>query len=114
MSYFSSISSNRSDASVAFMMNRDSIHLNICFDRFSVNLSKKKRKIYILDVITYVYTKVITMDPEKVKSVPKEHMRTVHLTVRITPHIKYWLKKNHFSATKIFHEAIKELGYKRE
>tara|TARA_Y100000310_G_scaffold294235_1_gene324555 strand:- start:150 stop:317 length:168 start_codon:yes stop_codon:yes gene_type:complete len=54
------------------------------------------------------------MDPHKVKSIPRHHKKTVHLTVRVSPHIKKWLKKKGFSATKIFHEAIKELGYKRK
>jgi len=51
------------------------------------------------------------MDPKKVKSVPRYHRRTKHLSVRVSPDIIKWLKENHYSATKIFYEAIKELGY---
>ena len=54
------------------------------------------------------------MDPEKVKSIPKQHRRTIHLTIRTSPDIKNWLKRNGYSATAIFNEAIKELGYKRD
>ncbi|MBW2966836.1 hypothetical protein KY342_07065 [Candidatus Woesearchaeota archaeon] len=54
------------------------------------------------------------MNPEKVRSVPRNHRRSIHLTVRVSPDIKNWLKRNRFSATKIFYEAIKELGYKKE
>lgn len=52
------------------------------------------------------------MNPEKVKSIPRFHRRNKHLSVRVSPDVISWLKKNHFSATKIFYEAIKELGYK--
>jgi hypothetical protein len=52
------------------------------------------------------------MDPNKVKSMPWKHRRTVHLTIRVSPDIKTWLKKNEFSPTAIFYEAIKDLGYK--
>src|SRR3989338_86095 len=51
------------------------------------------------------------MDPEKVKSIPEQYRQSVHLTLRVSPDIKNWLVKNHCSATAIFHEAIKELGY---
>lgn len=54
------------------------------------------------------------MDINKIKSIPREHRRTVHLTLRVTPHIKKWLIENRYSPTAIFHEAIKELGYKQE
>ncbi|MDP7197921.1 MAG: hypothetical protein QF864_17275 [SAR202 cluster bacterium] len=53
------------------------------------------------------------MNPRRVKSTPRRHRRTVHLTVRISPDIKRWLRKNEYSPTSIFYEAIKELGYKQ-
>jgi hypothetical protein len=53
------------------------------------------------------------MDPQKVKSTPREHRRSAHLTIRISPDIKNWLRKNGYSPTAIFYEAIKELGYKQ-
>ena len=52
------------------------------------------------------------MDPNKVKSMPRRHRRTVHLTIRVSPDIKNWLRENEYSTTAIFYEAIKELGYK--
>lgn len=54
------------------------------------------------------------MDPERVKSKPHRHRRTVHLTIRVTPDIKHWLRENEYSPTAIFFEAIKELGYKKK
>jgi len=53
------------------------------------------------------------MDMEKVKSIPEKYRRSVHLTLRVSPDIKNWLVENSFSATSIFHEAIKELGYEK-
>mgnify|MGYP001191180980 CR=1 FL=1 len=53
------------------------------------------------------------MDAEKVKSIPEKYRRSVHLTLRVSPDIKNWLVENSFSATSIFHEAIKELGYEK-
>ena len=53
------------------------------------------------------------MDPKRVKSTPKQHRRTVHLTVRVSPDIKNWLRNNRYSPTAIFYEAIRELGYNR-
>ena len=53
------------------------------------------------------------MDAQKVKSTPREHRRTAHLTIRISPHIKNWMRENGFSPTAIFYEAIRELGYKK-
>ena len=52
------------------------------------------------------------MDPNRCKR-KKRRERTKHITIRITNDISDWLKKNHYSPTAIFHEAIKELGYKR-
>jgi len=54
------------------------------------------------------------MDPQKVKSTPRSHRRTVHLTVRVSPDIKNWLRENEYSPTAIFYEAIRELGYKQK
>jgi hypothetical protein len=53
------------------------------------------------------------MDPNRVKSAHRKHRRTVHLTIRVSPDIKNWLKKNEYSQTAIFYEAIRELGYKQ-
>ena len=52
------------------------------------------------------------MDPKKVKSPERQHRRTIHITVRVSPDVMRWLKEKRFSSTKIFHEAIRELGYK--
>jgi len=51
------------------------------------------------------------MNPEKVKSTPIHHRRTAHLTIRVSPDIKNWLRENEYSPTAIFYVAIKELGY---
>ena len=53
------------------------------------------------------------MDPQKVKSTPKQHRRSIHLTLRVSPDIKNWLRENQYSPTAIFYEAIRELGYKK-
>ena len=47
-----------------------------------------------------------------VKNTPKEHRKTIVLSVRVTPHILGWLKKNRISITKIAMVGIRELGYK--
>ena len=52
------------------------------------------------------------MNPDNVKAMPRQFRRNKHLTVRVSPDGIHWLKKNRFSATKIFYEAIKELGWK--
>ncbi len=52
------------------------------------------------------------MDPNSCKKRSKRE-RTKHITIRINEDISYWLKKNHYSPTAIFHEAIKELGYRK-
>ncbi len=52
------------------------------------------------------------MDMKKVKNTPREHRKTIVLSVRVTPHILEWLKKNQISITKICGCAITELGYK--
>ncbi len=54
------------------------------------------------------------MDPERVRSIPREYRRTEHITLRVSPDIRNWLRQNRFSPTAIFHEAIKELGYRRK
>ena len=53
------------------------------------------------------------MDPQKVKSTLRKHRRSVHLTIRVSPDIKYWLREKGYSPTAIFYEAIKDLGYKQ-
>ena len=50
------------------------------------------------------------MDPQKVKSTQRKHRRSVHLTIRVSPDIKYWLREKGYSPTAIFYEAIKDLG----
>ena len=52
------------------------------------------------------------MDPERVLATHPRHRRTIHLTIRVSPEIRHWLREKRFSATKIFYEAIKELGYR--
>ena len=52
------------------------------------------------------------MDQNKVKSILRRHRRTVHLTIRVSPDIKDWVRENEYSPTAIFYEAIRELGYK--
>ncbi len=61
---------------------------------------------------TLVYTKVMHMDPERVRSIPREYRRTVHITVRVSPDVMNWLRQKRFSPSAIFNEAIKELGYR--
>lgn len=53
------------------------------------------------------------MDPRKCKK-KSEKERTKHITIRITNDISSWLKKNQYSPTAIFHEAIRDLGYKKK
>ena len=53
------------------------------------------------------------MNPEKVKSTPRHHRRSEHLTIRVSPDIRNWIRENEFSPTAIFYEAIRELGYKK-
>ncbi len=53
------------------------------------------------------------MDPQKVKYTPRIHRRSVHLTIRVSPDTKNWLRENEYSPTSIFYEAIRELGYKQ-
>lgn len=52
------------------------------------------------------------MDMKKVKNTPKGERRSVVLSVRVTPNVLEWLKKNQISITKIANVAIQELGYK--
>ena len=52
------------------------------------------------------------MDPKKCRRTSRRE-RTRHITIRITEDISHWLKKNNYSPTAIFNEAIKELGYKK-
>lgn len=41
-----------------------------------------------------------------------EHPRNKHLSIRVTSDTIAWLRENKYSATAIFHEAVKEMGYK--
>lgn len=52
------------------------------------------------------------MDPQKVKYTPRKHKRSVHLTIRVSPDIKNWLREKEYSPTAIFYEAMRELGYR--
>ena len=52
------------------------------------------------------------MNMEDVKNTPKGERRSIVLSVRVTPNVLEWLKKNQISITKIANAAIKELGYK--
>ena len=53
------------------------------------------------------------MDPIKCKK-RSVRERTRHLTIRVTEDVSYWLKKNQYSPTAIFNEAVKELGYGKQ
>ena len=53
------------------------------------------------------------MNKQNITNTPREQRRSKFLTVRVTPHLLGWLKKNNYSITKIFYEAIKDLGYKK-
>ena len=54
------------------------------------------------------------MDPQNVKSTPRRHRRSAHLTIRVSPDIQKWLREKEYSPTAIFYEAIRELGYKEK
>jgi len=64
--------------------------------------------IYFRNISRYFFK----MNPEKCKKTRRA--RTKHITIRINEDVSNWLKKNHFSPTAIFQEAIKELGYRRQ
>ncbi len=49
------------------------------------------------------------MDKTKIIATPKRARRTKAITIRITMEITDWLKKNRYSPTKIFYEALREL-----
>jgi len=49
------------------------------------------------------------MDIHRIKTTPRTKRRTKIMTIRITPEISEWMKKNHYSPTKIFYEALREL-----
>lgn len=51
---------------------------------------------------------------EDVKNTPKGERRSIVLSVRVTPNVLEWLKKNQISITKICNCAITELGYKKD
>ena len=67
------------------------------------------RNLYILIVYTLV---LIKMDPTKCKKKPRR--RTRHISIRINDDVLPWLRENNYSATAVFYEAIKELGYKQK
>jgi hypothetical protein len=49
------------------------------------------------------------MDKRRIIATPKESRRTRVISIRITPEITDWLKKNNYSPTKIFYEALRDL-----
>lgn len=49
------------------------------------------------------------MDKKRIIATPKESRRTRVINIRITPEITAWLKKNNYSPTKIFYEALRDL-----
>jgi len=51
------------------------------------------------------------MDIELCKRNPR-HRKKMHIAIRITYDMDRWLAENNFSPTRIFYQAIKELGYK--
>lgn len=51
-----------------------------------------------------------TMDLSRIRRTPRNARRTKLISIRITPETHIWLKKNRFSATKIFYESLRELG----
>lgn len=52
------------------------------------------------------------INKEKCKQV-KKPVR-VSISIRITPHMSKWLRKNNYSPTSIFSQAVEQLGYKEE
>lgn len=50
----------------------------------------------------------------KKEDVIKKHewKKCISLSIRITPAMSKWLKKNNFSPTAIFNEGCKDLGFK--
>ena len=43
---------------------------------------------------------------------PRDLRKNKVISLRITPHLSQWLRKENLSPAAIFHEAVKELGYK--
>jgi hypothetical protein len=39
--------------------------------------------------------------------------KTRLITIRVTPEVIQWLKRKNYSATGIFYEALRQLGYNR-
>lgn len=54
------------------------------------------------------------MDEGKIKRKPRNQMKSVIISIRITPELSKWLREKNYSPTAILHEAVKELGYKEE
>jgi len=44
----------------------------------------------------------------------KKQTKTENIHIRITPKLKRWLKKNKFSPTNIFKNAVSQLGFKED
>jgi hypothetical protein len=56
----------------------------------------------------------MSMDKQNIKRKPEAPAKTILLAIRVTPDASEWLKKNDYSPTGIFNEALKDLGYKPE
>jgi hypothetical protein len=54
------------------------------------------------------------MDEGKIKRKPRSQMKSVLISIRITPELSKWLREKDYSPTSILHEAVKELGYKEK
>ena len=48
----------------------------------------------------------------KRKRFPRGQPKSLLLTIRVTPALSEWLKKNDYSPTGVFYEAVKDLGFK--
>jgi len=54
------------------------------------------------------------MDKENCLRKPQELRRNKVISLRITPHLSQWLRKENLSPTAIFYQAVKEIGYAEE
>jgi hypothetical protein len=50
------------------------------------------------------------MDKTKIIATPNRSKRSKVITIRITPEMTDWIKKKKYSPTKIFYEALREIG----
>ena len=49
-----------------------------------------------------------------IKKTPKPGVKNVIISMRVTTHIKKWLKEKNYTPSALFYEALKEIGYKEE